>query len=93
MESWLKRFMPIFLSLLLITCAGSAPKKSDEGIDPGFCMGCHIERTPALFQAWVGSKHAAKGVTCVTCHKDHEAAYERKPRFLLRSAVNAIPNK
>ena len=49
MESWLKRFILIFLSLLLITCAGSPPKKTDKGIDPGFCMGCHIERTPALF--------------------------------------------
>jgi len=78
MESWSKWFTPIFLSLLLITCAGPAPKKSDEGIDPGFCMGCHIERTPALFQGWVESKHAANGVTCVTCHKDHQAAYEPK---------------
>jgi hypothetical protein len=78
MKDCLKKFMPIFLFLLLLTCAGSPPKKSDEGIDPGYCMGCHIERTPGLFQAWVEPTHDQKGVNCVTCHTDPEAAYGPK---------------
>ena len=78
MKGWVKSLTFIFLGLGLITCSGSPPKKSGNGIDPGFCMGCHIERTPGLFQAWVESKHAKKGVNCVTCHTDHEAAYGPK---------------
>src|SRR4030042_2120187 len=78
MKDWLKSLTPILLSFLLLTCAGSPPKKSEDGIDPGYCLGCHIERTPGLFQAWVESKHAKNGVNCVTCHTDHEAAYKPK---------------
>jgi len=78
MENWSKRLVILFLSLGLITCAGSPPKQSENKIDPGICMGCHIERTPGLFQSWVESKHAQNGVNCVTCHTDHEAAYGSK---------------
>ncbi len=78
MKGWLQRLAFTLLSLLLITCAGSPPQKSEKGIDPGYCLACHIERTPGLFQAWVESKHAQNGVNCVTCHTDHEAAYGPK---------------
>jgi hydroxylamine dehydrogenase len=47
-------------------------------IDPGFCMECHQRVTPGLFQSWVESKHARKGVHCMTCHIDHQAASEQK---------------
>jgi hydroxylamine dehydrogenase len=65
------------LGLSIMMCAGP-PKKTDEGIDPGFCIRCHQEVTPGLFQSWVESKHAKKGVHCITCHIDHQAASEQK---------------
>jgi len=65
------------LSSSFIMCA-SPPKKSDEGIDPGFCIHCHQGVTPGLFQSWVESKHAKNGVHCITCHIDHQAASEQK---------------
>ncbi len=71
---------PLFfgvLSLSFAMCA-SPPKKTDEGIDVGFCISCHQERTPGLFQSWVESKHANNGVNCITCHIDHQAASDQK---------------
>ena len=67
----------VILALSLTMCA-TAPEKAYEAIDVGHCISCHQERTPGLFQSWVNSKHAKKGVHCVTCHIDHEAAFERK---------------
>ncbi len=66
-----------FLSASLITCM-SPGKKPYEEIDVGFCISCHQERTPGLFQSWAESKHAQKGVNCITCHVDHQAASEQK---------------
>jgi len=65
------------LSLSLAMCA-SPPKKTAEGIDVGFCISCHQERTPGFFQSWVESKHAKNGVHCMTCHIDHQAASDQK---------------
>lgn len=69
----------VFLFLILsgITCISLRPQQSPE-IDPGFCMECHQRVTPGLFQSWVESKHASKGVHCMTCHIDHQAASEQK---------------
>jgi hydroxylamine dehydrogenase len=67
----------IILTLSLTMCATVQKNEYDE-IDVGFCISCHQERTPGLFQSWVDSKHAKKGVNCVTCHTDHEAAFEKK---------------
>ena len=67
----------IVLSMSLTTCA-TVQKKEVEEIDVGFCISCHQERTPGLFQSWVESKHAKNGVNCITCHTDHQAASEQK---------------
>jgi len=72
------RFILFFLFLVSSLSCATKPTIKALGIDPGLCMGCHIERTPALFQAWVESTHAKNGVNCVTCHTDHEAAYVTK---------------
>ncbi|MBI4495679.1 MAG: cytochrome c3 family protein [Deltaproteobacteria bacterium] len=66
------------LGVLSGVACSTLPAGKSAGIDPGFCMSCHQEVTPGLFQSWVESKHAAKGVNCVTCHKDHQAAFEQK---------------
>jgi len=64
--------------LSLIGCSLLAPKAPVPEMDPGFCMNCHQEVTPGLFQSWVESKHAKNGVHCMTCHIDHEAASQQK---------------
>ncbi len=66
----------LILAALLAMCA--TPQKKVEEIDVGFCISCHQERTPGLFQSWVESKHAKNGVHCVTCHIDHQAASDQK---------------
>ena len=33
------------------------------------CVGCHESQSPAFVKEWRKSKHAAKGVDCLTCHK------------------------
>jgi cytochrome c556 len=66
------------VSLLLTTCSLLRPKVYVPDMDPGFCMNCHQQVTPGLFQSWVESKHAKKGVHCMTCHIDHEFASKQK---------------
>jgi hydroxylamine dehydrogenase len=66
------------LTLSLIACSLFRPKIMVPEMDPGFCMNCHQQVTPGLFQSWVESKHAQKGVHCMTCHIDHQAASEQK---------------
>jgi len=62
--------------LAAVSCISTASKAPD--LDPGFCMECHQRVTPGLFQSWVESKHARKGVHCMTCHIDHQVASEQK---------------
>ncbi len=64
--------------LLVGACASLFPKPVYTEMDPGFCMECHQRVSPGLFQSWVESKHARKGVHCMTCHIDHQAASEQK---------------
>ncbi len=66
------------LSLSLVTCSLFRPRIMVPEMDPGFCMNCHQQVTPGLFQSWVESKHAKNGVHCMTCHIDHQAASEQK---------------
>src|SRR4030043_119536 len=76
MSIYIKVLSLLILGVLLTMCATAPPKV--EEIDVGFCISCHQERTPGLFQSWVESKHAKKGVNCVPCHIDHQAAFEQK---------------
>jgi hydroxylamine dehydrogenase len=77
MSIYIKMLLLLILASSLTMCA-SPPKRTDEGIDVGFCISCHQERTPGLFQSWVESKHAKNGVNCITCHIDHQAASDQK---------------
>jgi len=79
MEKNFKVLWLVLFPLLIfsgITCVSRINKAPE--IDPGFCMECHQRVTPGLFQSWVESKHARKGVQCMTCHIDHEAATQQK---------------
>lgn len=40
----------------------------------GDCIACHQNETRGIFLAWVNSKHANKGVDCITCHVNHDEA-------------------
>ena len=33
------------------------------------CIDCHREKSPGIVAHWEGSRHAAKGVTCIDCHQ------------------------
>src|SRR5512139_1165923 len=76
MNIYIKMLSLLIFVVLLSMCATVPPKV--EEIDVGFCISCHQERTPGLFQSWVESKHAKNGVHCITCHIDHQAATEQK---------------
>ena len=54
------------------------PLVSEAEEKSGECLACHQKETRGIFQAWVNSKHAQKGVDCVTCHKNHEEAKLKK---------------
>jgi hypothetical protein len=65
----------LFLSITLIILLSSGGW-TEEKI--GECLACHQKETRGIFQAWVNSKHAQKGVDCITCHKSHEEAKPKK---------------
>lgn len=64
--------LPILFFLLLPPCR----VRTEEKI--GDCLACHQKETRGIFQAWVNSKHAQKGVDCITCHKNHQEARFKK---------------
>ena len=78
MKRCIKVLFLFTLSFSVIMCARPPKKGIVSGIDPGFCIQCHQEVTPRLFQSWVESKHAKNGVHCMTCHIDHQVASEQK---------------
>lgn len=72
----IKMLFLLLTAMSLVRCAIVPPQV--EETDVGFCISCHQERTPGLFQSWVESKHARNGVNCITCHIDHQAATNQK---------------
>lgn len=66
----------VLFSLIVIFFLLSVPVGAEEKI--GDCLACHQKETRGIFQAWVNSEHAKKGVDCITCHKNHEEAKAKK---------------
>ena len=66
----------LFLVILIFLFLSPLMAHSDEKI--GDCLACHQKDTRGIFQAWVNSKHAQKGVDCITCHKSHDEARPKK---------------
>jgi len=62
----------VFLVIFILLILSSFMAHSEEKI--GDCLACHQRETRGIFQAWVNSKHAQKGVDCITCHKSHDEA-------------------
>lgn len=73
-----KIILSLMIGLSLTTCSLVRPKIMVQEMDPGFCIHCHQQVTPGLFQSWVESKHAKNNVHCMTCHIDHEFASKQK---------------
>ena len=66
----------MFVLILFLFFISSSVVRAEEKI--GECLACHQKETRGIFLAWVNSKHAQKGVDCITCHKDHETAKPKK---------------
>ncbi len=66
----------IFVLILFLVFISSFVVRAEEKI--GECLACHQKETRGIFLAWVNSKHAPKGIDCITCHKNHETAKARK---------------
>lgn len=64
------------------------PKKS-FGIN-GFCINCHQDETPAIFEEWVKSPHARAGVGCADCHTSPQGnpdSVKHAERFYISAIV------
>jgi hydroxylamine dehydrogenase len=59
----------------------------------GECLACHQKETHGIFQAWVNSKHAQKGIDCITCHKSHEEAKAKKSAVEPEACAECHRNK
>ncbi len=58
--------------------------------DNGFCINCHQDETPAIFEEWVKSPHARAGVGCVDCHASPQGnpdSVKHAERFYISTIV------
>jgi len=56
----------------------------------GYCINCHQDETPAIFEEWVRSPHAIAGVGCADCHvspKGNPDSVEHFERFFISPIV------
>lgn len=56
----------------------------------GFCINCHQDKTPAIFEEWAKSPHAVAEVGCVDCHGREKAdsdAVHHFERFYISAIV------
>lgn len=56
----------------------------------GYCIDCHRDETPAIFEEWTNSTHARAGVGCNNCHegnKSNEDSIFHANRFYISSVV------
>ena len=65
----MRRFRDLLIGLAILGLAAGARGSTDTATVAGRCMTCHKEKSPGLYQQWLGSAHAANGVTCLACHQ------------------------
>lgn len=56
----------------------------------GFCINCHEDETPAIFEEWAKSPHAKAGVGCADCHtsrKGNPDSVKHAERFYISAIV------
>ena len=65
------------------------PIKLQGGNTP-YCLECHMEKTPGIFEEWINSSHAKAGVGCAECHesgKGNADAFFHGGRFYVQTVV------
>jgi len=65
----MRKFRGAMFGGVILAMAVMAQAATEKTTVAGKCMTCHKEKTPGLYQQWLGSQHAANAVTCLDCHK------------------------
>jgi hydroxylamine dehydrogenase len=55
------------------------------------CIGCHETQSPAFVKDWRGSRHAAMGVDCFSCHKADSTDVDAMKHYGYTIAVLVTP--
>ncbi len=63
------RVRGVVFGMVLLGLAVGAQAATEKATVAGKCMTCHKEKSPGLYQQWLGSQHAANSVTCLDCHR------------------------
>ncbi len=56
-----------------------------------YCIDCHREKTPGIFEEWVLSEHASLGIGCNDCHGAYQSekdSFLHAGRFYIRTVVS-----
>ncbi len=59
----------------------------------GYCIDCHREKTPGIFEEWVLSSHARLGIGCNDCHGAYQSdkdSFLHAGRFYVRTVVSPL---
>jgi hypothetical protein len=59
----------------------------------GYCIECHRQETPGIFEEWVLSSHARLGVGCNDCHGAYTSdkdSFLHAGRFHIRTVVSPL---
>lgn len=63
------------------------------GAQPGDCIPCHREKTPAAVSQWEESAHGRKGIGCEVCHGTDHDAIVRGERRVTQGACSPCHRK
>ena len=58
-----------------------------------YCIDCHRQETPGIFEEWVDSAHAGIGVACNDCHgayRSDKDSFLHAGRFYIRTVVSPL---
>ena len=59
----------------------------------GYCIDCHRQETPGIFEEWVLSSHARLGIGCNDCHGAYlsdKDSFLHAGRFHIRTVVSPL---
>ncbi|MCK4378095.1 MAG: hypothetical protein KAW01_02055 [Deltaproteobacteria bacterium] len=58
-----------------------------------YCIDCHRQETPGIFEEWVGSGHARLGIGCNDCHGAYQSdkdSFLHAGRYYIRTIVSPV---
>jgi len=58
-----------------------------------YCIECHKDDTPAIFEQWLASTHARVGVGCADCHgatRNEQGAFLHADKFYITTVVSPV---